>query len=305
MKMQDKSASKVLIPCPVCEGKNFRVLYEPWDNEDDPGKLYGAASGVPGTQQLVTCEDCGLVYENPRFPAETIIEGYMESRDAGHDSQYAMRVLSFYRALLRLRRHIPPAGARVLDVGTAGGAFLDAAGRFGYDAYGLEPSRYLVEMGKQRGLKIEQGTIEQHTYPAHSFDMVCLWDVLEHIPEPQRALRKLHSLLKPKGLLLINYPDIGTWQARLAGRRFWWLISVHLQHFSPATIQRLCERSGFAAFYFRRYWQILEFGYLERMAVHYKIPLAQLITKITPAFIQRIPIPYYASQTTALARLAS
>jgi SAM-dependent methyltransferase len=245
-----------------------------------------------------------LIYENPRFPAETIVQGYMASDDAGHDSQYAMRVLSFHRALQKLARHIPPPGARVLDIGTAGGAFLDAAARFGYDAHGLEPSRYLVEKGKQRGLKIEQGIIEDHTYPEHSFDMVCLWDVLEHVPEPREALQAVRKLLKPDGILLINYPDIGTLQAKLAGRRFWWLLSVHLQHFSPDTVRKLCARTGFTAFHFARYWQTLEFGYLEHMAVHYKIPLAGLLTKMTPGFIQRIPIPYFASQTTALARLS-
>jgi hypothetical protein len=103
-------------------------------------------------------------------------------------------------------------------------------------------------------------------------------------------------------VLLINYPDIGTWQARLAGRRFWWILSVHVQHFSRATIRDVCRRTGFDAFYFRRYWQTLEFGYLEQMAVHYKIPLAGLVKTLTPGAIQRLPIPYYASQTTALAR---
>jgi SAM-dependent methyltransferase len=292
------------IPCPLCGGTRFQVLYEPWVIEDDAAKLYGAASGVPGAQRLVTCEGCGLIYENPRFPADTIVRGYMASDDAGHDSQYAMRVLSFHRALEKLKQHIPAPGARVLDIGTAGGAFLDAAAQFGYDAYGLEPSRYLVEKGKQRGLKIKQGVIEDHSYPEGTFDMVCLWDVLEHLPEPRHALQAVRRLLKPEGILLINYPDIGTWQAKLAGRRFWWLLSVHLQHFSPATIQQLCARTGFTAFHFRRYWQTLEFGYLEHMAVHYKIPLAALLARMTPAFLRRMPIPYYASQTTALARLA-
>src|SRR5262249_19902268 len=135
-------------------------------------------------------------------------------------------------------------------------------------------------------------------------DMVTLWDVLEHVPDPRQALIRIRELLKPGGILLINYPDIDTWQARLAGRRFWWILSVHLQHFSPATIREICRLTSFEAFHFQRYWQTLEFGYLERMAIHYKIPLASLGEKLTPNFIKKMPIPYYASQTTALARLA-
>ncbi|MBU3948476.1 MAG: class I SAM-dependent methyltransferase [Proteobacteria bacterium] len=243
-----------------------------------------------------------MIYENPRYPAEVIVKGYMTSEEAVHDSQYRMRVLSFYRALKKNAKHLPLPGARVLDIGTAGGAFLDAANEFGFDAYGMEPSKDLVERGKSRGLKIEQGTIENHDFEAHSFDMVSLWDVIEHLPDPKAALIEIRNLLKPNGVLLINFPDIGTWQSKVAGKKFWWILSVHLHHFSKSTIHDICRRSGLEVLHFRRYWQTLEFGYLERMAVHYKIPLTSIITKLTPQFIQRFPVPYYASQTTAIAR---
>jgi hypothetical protein len=81
-------------------------------------------------------------------------------------------------------------------------------------------------------------------------------------------------------------------------------LSVHVHHFTRKTIAELCRRTGFEVFHLQRYWQELEFGYLEKMAMRYKIPLAATMAKLTPDFIQRLPIPYYASQTTALARIA-
>ena len=245
-----------------------------------------------------------MIYESPRYPPEVIVSGYMASQEAGHDSQYRMRVLSFYRALKGNAKYLPPSGAKVLDIGTAGGAFLDAAAEFGFDAYGMEPSKDLVERGKARGLKLEQGTIEDHNFAAHSFDMVSLWDVIEHLPDPKAALIEIRKLLKPNGVLVINFPDIGTWQAKLAGKKFWWILSVHLHHFSKPTIRDICRRTGFEVIHFKRYWQTLEFGYLERMAIHYRIPLIPFITNLTPQFVQRIAIPYYASQTTAIARVS-
>lgn len=296
-------SGKVEFPCPVCDSTNRDVFLEPWVDEQDPAKLYGAASGIPGTQHLVKCRDCSMIYESPRYDAATIVQGYMASQEADHDSQYPMRVNSFYQALVKHARFLPPVGAKVLDIGTAGGAFLDAAKQYGYDAHGMEPSADLVARGKARGLQIEQGTIDNHRFEPGSFDMVCLWDVIEHLPDPKAALVEIRKLLKPNGIFLINYPDIGTTQAKLAGKRFWWILSVHLHHFTRDTIRNICDRTGFEVFHMQRYWQILEFGYLENMAVHYKIPLTALITKYTPAFIQRIPIPYYASQTTVLARM--
>lgn len=295
---------RIQFPCTVCSSTNENVFLEPTVNESDPQRLYGAASGITGTQRLVKCQNCEMIYESPRYDASTIVQGYMSSQESGHDSQYPMRVKSFYSALKKIENQIPGNGAKVLDIGTAGGAFLEAANQFGYDAYGMEPSADLVARGQARGLKIEQGTIERHQFLPGSFDMVCLWDVIEHLPDPKFALSEVRKLLKPNGILLINYPDIGTWQAKLAGKRFWWILSVHLHHFTRRTIFDICARTGFHAFHFQRYWQVLEFGYLERMAVHYKIPFTKFITDWTPMFIQKIPLPYYASQTTALARIA-
>lgn len=290
--------------CTVCNSDNYLVLYKPWADESNPIKLYGAASGIPGTQRIVQCTVCGMIYENPRYDEQVIVNGYMNSQEGGHDSQFQMRINSFYKTLIKLKHLLPGGTAKVLDIGTAGGGFLDAAVRFGYDAYGLEPSSDLVSRGKARGLKIEQGTIDMHSFEQNMFDLVCLWDVIEHLPDPKSSLIEIKKLLKPEGVLLINYPDIGTLQAKIAGKHFWWILSVHLHHFTRKSISEICGRTGFDVFHFQRYWQTLEFGYLEKMAEHYKIPLSGLFRKVTPEFIKRIPIPYYASQTTVLARVS-
>ena len=295
-------SARLPVHCPVCDGTEASVVFTPTVQIDDPTRLFGAASGLPGTQTIVRCQNCSMIYENPRFPEEAIIAGYSSSNDAGHDSQHAMRVNSFHTALEKIAPHLPARGAKVLDVGTAGGAFLEAAKRFGYDATGLEPSRYLVDCCKERGLDAVQGTIDDFKAADGTYDLITLWDVIEHLARPKDALRRIHQLLKPGGVLLINYPDIGTWQAKLAGRRFWWLLSVHLSYFAPPTIREICRRAGFSVFYIRPYWQTLKFGYLEEMAIHYKIPLAAQIHRLTPRLIREIPVRYYASQTTALAR---
>ena len=288
--------------CPICNSDQFKIKYLPSVEINDPKILYGAASGIPGSQTIVECQDCGLLYENPRYAESIILEGYTESNDEGHDSQYSMRIKSFYDALIKNRNYLPPKGSKILDIGTAGGAFLDAAKKFGYDAWGMEPSAYLVERGKDRGLQIEQGIIESHTFEKNSFDMVCLWDVIEHLTDPKGSLEKVKELLKPNGILLINYPDISTWQAKIFGKRFWWIISVHLTHFSPKTIKKICSLTGYEVISFKPYWQTLEFGYLADMAAHFKVPFAKIIASRLPKFIKKIPFPYYASQTTAIAR---
>ena len=120
--------------------------------------------------------------------------------------------------------------------------------------------------------------------------------------DPKNSLIKIKSLLKEDGILLINYPDIGTPLGKIFGDKFWWIISVHLHHFTKDTITKICNKTGYNVISSKMYWQILEFGYLIDMAIHYKIPTARIFKKIFPDFIKKIPIPYYASQTTILAK---
>jgi SAM-dependent methyltransferase len=291
------------VDCPICESDRYTVLYEPVLKINDPNKLYGAASGLPGTQRIVVCMDCGMIYENPRYPKDVIISAYVGSQEEDHDSQYSMRVKSFLNVLKRNEAFLPPKGAKVLDIGTAGGAFLQAAEEFGYEAYGLEPSEYLVEAGRRRGLKVIQGTTDDLKHEPVCYDLVTLWDVIEHLTDPKSALVDIRRLLNSGGTLLMNYPDIGTWMARLARQRFWWILSVHLHHFTQQSIRNMCIRSGFEVIQFSPYFQTLQLGYLIQIAAKLNVPAAQLSFNLLPRFFRQIPIPYYASQTTALLRV--
>jgi SAM-dependent methyltransferase len=213
-----------------------------------------------------------------------------------------MRVGSFYNALSTLASHLPKSGSKVLDVGTAGGAFLVAGNKFGYNTIGLEPCGYLVDAGKKRGFQIEEGVLKTAPFPKNSFDMICFWDVLEHVTDPVAELKYASNLLKSDGVLLINYPDIGTWMAKLAGSKFWWLLSVHLVHFDKNSLTKACDAAGFEPFLWKRYWQQLEFGYLLQMFRIYFPFLGSIFERFTPQFLKKIKVYYYASQTTCLAR---
>lgn len=292
------------VPCPVCDSTEFDVLYRPWRDVTDPVKLFGAASGERGTQQIVRCRNtvCGMIYVNPRYPDSVILQGYEGADDQGHDTQYESRVLTFYKSLEKHASSLPAKGAKALDVGCAGGAFVEAAKRFGYDATGLEPSRQLAASAQKRGLHVIQGTLEGYQ-PKDTYDLISLWDVLEHVTNPQDTLQQCRKLLSPKGILLVNYPDAGTWQAKIAGKGFWWFLSVHLHYFDRKSIRVLLDRMGFELFSVRRHFQRLELGYLFEVGRIYSPALANLGSTLVPRFMKKMLMPYYASQTTALARL--
>ena len=97
-----------------------------------------------------------------------------------------------------------------------------------------------------------------------SCDVATLWDVLEHTPDPKAVLVECRRALKPDGLLVVNYPDIGSLVARMMRRKWVFLISVHLYYFTLPTIGRMLELTGFHVIEHWQHWQRLGLGYIFR-----------------------------------------
>ena len=292
--------------CLICGTENWRTWLTPRKFNIPAGELYGAAAGVSGTQSLLKCNNCGFIIEWPRLSDREIISGYESAVNAEHDSQFTQRVKSFEKTIKRNLKYLPQSPATVLDIGCAGGAFLLAAQNLGYTVTGIEPSGELVNSAKSKSLDIVQGTAENARELINgTFDIVSLWDVIEHVLDPQQTLEGAISCLSEDGLLVINIPDIGTWTAKVFGRKNWWISSVHIYHFSSKHLENLLGQYKFRVVSKKRFIQSLELGYLFQIAEQMGIPFTGLINRILPDFLRRIPIRYYASQTTLIAKRAN
>jgi hypothetical protein len=103
-------------------------------------------------------------------------------------------------------------------------------------------------------------------------------------------------------MLVINYPDFGCPLARLAGRRWWFLLSNHLYYFTRASIRRYLEASGFTVKVFSMHWQTLPLGHLAGIFRIYSPGVANAAVKAFEVLrLSRVPVPYYASQTNVIA----
>jgi 2-polyprenyl-3-methyl-5-hydroxy-6-metoxy-1,4-benzoquinol methylase len=212
---------------------------------------------------IVRCRRCGLVYTNPRQEETTVRETYEAVKDPLYVEEREGRVLTFEHHLRPLERLTgPPNGRTLLDVGAYTGVFVEIAGRHGWDAWGVEPSRWAVEVARKRGLRVLQGTTETADLPEGGFDVVTMWDVIEHLTDPLGELRRVHRLLKPGGLLAVHTIDIGSPLARLMGGRWPWLMEMHLYYFSRSTLRMMLEKAGFSVLRIRAQGRYLRLGYL-------------------------------------------
>jgi 2-polyprenyl-3-methyl-5-hydroxy-6-metoxy-1,4-benzoquinol methylase len=294
------------VSCNLCGANDYEIVYPPQYEDARPEAImetFRSSGDEILVDQLVRCRRCELQYLTPRLKSEVVINGYSEGTDEAFISQNRGREITFAKSLDLIERHVPGKG-RILDIGTAGGAFLGVAKSRGWEVVGCEPNRWMAEWGSQHyGIDIKAGTVFDMQLPDAHFDVVTLWDVLEHTPDPKAVLEECCRLMKPDGLLVVNYPDIEALIARLMGRKWVFLLSVHLYYFTPTTIRQMLTKTGFRVERFKMHWQSLELGYILFRMEPYIAWLSKLGTQIAKALrLEHAQIPYWMGQTLVLAR---
>ena len=297
------------VPCNVCGSDAYRVVRPSRRDSGRPVDLadvFRSSGDEPLQDQLVQCAACSLFYVRPRLRWQLILEGYRGGTDENFVSQVAFRERTFERCLDRVEAVATPPGKRVLDIGAAGGSFLAVARKRGYAPDGCEPSAWMCSFAKQHyGLDLHPGTLFDLPRADGSVDLLTLWDVLEHTPDPRAVLDRARSLLAPGGLLVLTYPDYGSLAARLLGARWPFLLTVHLFYFDRKTMGDLLKRAGFLPLGFRAHLQTLEMSYVAMRGAPYLGPLGGPMTKAVKALgLGRLPFHYWVGQTMVVARKA-
>lgn len=293
------------VPCVLCGSSNYSVVHPSQYKDksiEEITKMYRASGDDLLFDQLVRCKKCSLVFVNPRIKSNLILKGYTEGTDELFVSQAKSRENTFSKSLRLIEKYRPHKG-KLLDVGTAGGSFLSAAKKRNWEVYGCEPNKWLADWGnKNYGLKIAKGTILDQDYKSDFFDVVTLWDVIEHTPDPSKVLEECGRIMKRGGLLVVNYPDIGSIVARLMKRKWLFLTSVHLFYFTRKTMKGLLKKNGFKTIYVKPHFQTLEAGYVFFRAGKYN----KLISNVGSTFVKSLGLekkgfPYWLGQTFFLA----
>jgi SAM-dependent methyltransferase len=256
------------IACPLCEAPDATVLCAERD----------LALGVPGRFPLARCEQCGLLYQNPRVRRDQLDRMYpadypphardpdlgrvlrdrspavrrVLARRLGYVHLDPARVGFVDRVRARLRRrkilkNFPPwtGGGRLLDVGCATGRFLQQMAAVGWRGSGIELDPEAAAKARTVTADVTIGDPAEVTLPHASFDLVTAFHVVEHLPDPAGALRNMLGWLAPDGLLVVEVPNVGGWGGALFGRHWSGLdFPRHLIHFTPVTMRALVERCG-------------------------------------------------------------
>lgn len=237
--------------CHLCQGRQFQVLFH----------LDGF--------QIVRCRQCKLISTDlalKRTDLEAMYAApYYQRR---HDYYFQncvtntsvknenTNIRDFRKGLSLIERY--KSEGKLLDVGCALGIFLHLARERGWQVYGVDISRYAVSYAREvLGLEAFAGELEEIHFPGKSFDVITLWDVLEHFVDPSHQLQEIRRVLKDDGIVLMNTPNEEGLVRFLAGMIF--RLSrgkiaypvrklyhrFHHHYFTGQTLQALLEKNGF------------------------------------------------------------
>jgi 2-polyprenyl-3-methyl-5-hydroxy-6-metoxy-1,4-benzoquinol methylase len=235
------------VACDLCSGTDLRVVYDSTLSAEDlehslEQHTYSGWTNAAG--RIVQCRGCRLRFVSPRERASGIWQTYRQIVDPLYLQNLDARRVSFARGLRQLQRLRRPPG-RLLDVGCSVGVFLELGRDAGWDAEGVEASEWSAAQARSRGLAVHNELFEQAPLPSAAYDVICFWDVLEHVPSPRAVLRKAHDLLRPGGLLLVSTPNVRSLSALALGRRWWFIERDHIYYYTPGTLAEHLRRCGF------------------------------------------------------------
>ncbi|WP_347051380.1 class I SAM-dependent methyltransferase [Flavobacterium olei] len=129
---------------------------------------------------------------------------------------------------------------KILDIGAGTGDFLLTAKNNGWETIGIEPSEKAKNIARQKGIAFVDETVVLEN---HSFDVITMWHVLEHVPDLDAQINELKRLLKPTGTLIVAVPNFKSFDANHYDA-YWaaYDVPIHFWHFSKKSIKLLFQR---------------------------------------------------------------
>lgn len=203
---------------------------------------------------IFECPNCGLKETELKEDYETFVNRYYSKGYYTGDPRYAAYA-SYASDKWHITRNLAKflnkvkkykKSGRLLDVGCAMGYFVEMAKKAGFDAYGFDASDFAVKKAKTKlNGRIEHGTIQSVKYPPKSFDIITMFDVIEHLGDPVKDLKKLSTLLTDDGIMLIATGNTKSRAATILKRRWTFYIPPqHLYFFTKKNFAELLATGG-------------------------------------------------------------
>jgi 2-polyprenyl-3-methyl-5-hydroxy-6-metoxy-1,4-benzoquinol methylase len=273
----------LFVDCPLCGVNDYRLRYSSTVTppaEANPGNDSYMIRDLSEHGDIVQCRQCGMIYNNPQPEPAALLSLYTKIADPGYLKERQSRELTFKGSLVQLHKFSKPPG-KLLDIGCFTGMFMYVAAKEGWDVAGLELSSWAANIARNASLgPIYEQPLEQLQLPENHFDVITLWDVIEHLTNPADTLAAAYRLLKPGGIIAFSTHMIDSLPGRIWGKHYPFFMAFHLVHFSRTTITRMLHEQGYRLLSIKPHHRMVRTGYLlENWSGKMKNPLCRSFIK--------------------------
>jgi SAM-dependent methyltransferase len=282
------SANDLLVTsCAICLTETHdQELYAANFRSEDLNPEVFSARRLPDRlhYRMVICRQCGLMRANPVLSSHAFSVLYAQSH--GHHPQLSHAAADTYGYYFQENFPHFSCQGRVLEIGCGQGSFLKVLRQQNCDqVHGVEPSHEAVEQsGDLKGL-IFNGMFSSGIYPQKYFDVICAFQMFDHLADPRQFLKDCRDYLKPQGKLFLILHNIKALPARILGP-FCPMIDIeHPVLYDSHTIVKMLEANGFEI--------QKRFSVINRYPLKYwlqLIPLPLGFKKFLLNFLQKISI---------------
>jgi len=270
--------------CWVCGSKSFDMVKPANIQEEVTSDAFVISDRNYGiTSNIYQCRTCKFMQCHD---FQNVLQYYEKMEDEVFDEMWNERNLQQRKLLEYVSKS--KASGKLLDIGAGNGMLVNQALRMGYEAIGIEPSKWLKSRAVKRGLPVYQGSFPNHDFQG-PYDVVTLVDMLEHVTNPIAILRSVRSVMKKDGLGMLVTPDAGSFFARLFKFKWWHFRVAHIGYFNKKNLFLALERAGLKVVKIKRPGWYFNLDYLLQRLNHY---LPSALNFPTFNFMKRIVLPF-------------
>ncbi len=206
--------------------------------------------GIDKNYDINRCKDCGFVFVDP-LPSKNELNEYYNRNFGGVLLETEKDVNRKAKEFLKISEKLGLKG-RLLEIGCSYGFFLNILKEKNWDVKGTELAKDSVKFAKEKyRLDVREGSLEELKFK-EKFDVIVMFDVLEHTRNPDEQARIVNNLLNENGIFVLTTPNIRSLDYFLNGKYWDWMIPpAHLNYFSTKTIKRFLKKNGFKVIYLK------------------------------------------------------
>lgn len=285
--------------CRFCKNKTVSVLFS--SNNKPSGEKHladyactNSAFGKHGP--ILRCSTCQIIYVNEKLSQEQVSTYYEVANDPLYFAEQNARRITFQKYLEKLQFFFP-VKKDLLDIGTNTGLFVKIALDNGWKATGLEPNKWGVEYAlKNYNINLINKPFEKGTFKKNFFDVVTMWDVIEHFTNPVTEMEKVFEIVKPGGVFAFSTVDPDSFLAKAMGTKWPWFMEMHKVFLNKKAAEYYLKKAGFKKIIFKPHFRNLSLGYLATRLKAVNPLFSKIIQYLVSSIkISKVIVPYYAN----------